>query len=201
MRGSLRGSASILLLIFVGTAGGQEITAPKSVCFRAKPVTQCRTFLVTEFGVRYVPARNSAGDDFSNRLLVPISIGWMTALDARSAFGAAAGLEPDVQYSDWRLAVGPRYRFWITDHATVDGGVDVAVAGGGIRSVTIHGTWMYREMLGFQAGMVFDRVNDAYTRERVAPFFGVRLGSYAGSSAILGTAALYTLISALYVSD
>jgi hypothetical protein len=176
------------LCIASGPAGAQ-------VCFRGGPIERCRSFLLTEFGVRYNPTRRSVGTGSSDRLNVPLTAGWMANVGSRSALGATVGLDPDTEYSDWFFSFGPRYGRWLSRHVRLDGMVSLTVGRDSVRNVSVQAVAMYRDLVGVDAGVIFDRVDDAYPRRGVRPFFGARVGSYPGVLGYAATAILFALFS------
>jgi hypothetical protein len=185
-----------LALVLIGLCIGSG-AAGAQVCFRGGPRERCRSFLLTELGARYNPTRRSAGTDFSNRLNVPLTAGWMANVGSRGALGATVGLEPDTEYSDWFFSFGPRYGRWLSRTTRLDGMVSLTVGRDSLRSISVQAVAMYRDLIGVDAGLIFDRVDDAYARPGVRPFFGARVGSYAGVLGYAATAVLFALFSSI----
>jgi hypothetical protein len=179
-------------------AGG---SACAQVCFREKPMERCRSFFLTEFGARYNPTRDSDGDGFTDHLTVPITVGWMQNVGSRHAFGGTIGLDPDTEDSGWFFTFGPRYRHWLSRNTSLDGMITLAVGGQGVRNINIQAVWMFGDLIGMDAGLIFDRVNDAYRRETVKPLVGVRAGSYAGLLCYAVTATVVGVFLLAYEGD
>jgi len=183
-----------LALVLMGLCLGSG-AASAQVCFRGGPTERCRSFLVTEFGVRYNPTRRIAGTGSSDRLNVPLTAGWMANVGSRNALGATVGLDPDTEYSDWFVSFGPRYGRWLSRTTRLDGMVSLTVGRDSLRNISVQAVAMYRDLVGVDAGVIFDRVNDAYPRRGVRPFFGLRVGSYPGVLGYAATAILFALFS------
>jgi hypothetical protein len=171
--GRLRHLPLIVAILFVLCA-----PAHSQLCFRGRPIEKCSSFFITEFGARYNITRNSSGDNFVDRLTVPITLGWMKNVGLRNAVGGTIGLDPDTEYSDWFFSFGPRYRYWLSQNTSLDGMVSFAIGNVGLHNINIAGVWMNRDIVGMDAGILFDMVHDGYQRERVRPYVGVRVGSY-----------------------
>jgi hypothetical protein len=167
------------------------------VCFRGRPIEKCSSFFLTEFGARYNTTRNSSGDDFFYRLTVPITLGWMKNVGLRNAFGGTIGLDPDTEYSDWFFSFGPRYRYWLSHNTSLDGMVSFTVGDVGARNINIAGVWMLQDIVGMDAGIIFDMVHDDLKRERVRPYVGVRIGSYPGLVACAVTAIVFAIMTSV----
>jgi hypothetical protein len=167
-------------VVFLGLLLAMSGPASAQTCFRGRPLDQCRTFFLTKFGARLNFTRESAGAGLTDRLTVPITGGVMWNVSRATALGGVLQLDPDTEYSDWFVALGPRVRYWFCN-ASIDGMATVAVGGGEIRNVTVQGIWMYRDLIGLDAGIVFDRVageiywmdTDSFEdRKNVRPFIG-----------------------------
>ncbi len=127
---------------------------------------------------------------------MPVTAGLMPNVTPRMAVGGIAGLDPDTEYSDWIPVIGPRVRYWLRD-TSIDAQATLTLGDGRVRNSTFQVIWMYRDLFGFDAGILFDRVEDAHDRSTMRPFLGARLGSHAGVAGWAPTAAFYLLGSAI----
>jgi hypothetical protein len=169
-------------------------SAYAQVCFRGRPIEKCSSFFITEFGARYNITRNSSGDNFMDRLTVPITLGWMKNVGLRKAVGGTIGLDPDTEYSDWFFSFGPRYRYWLSQNTSLDGLVSFTIGNVGLSNINIAGVWMNRDIVGMDTGIIFDMVHDGYKRERVRPYVGVRVGSYPSLIACAVTVIVFAIM-------
>jgi len=115
----------------------------------------------------------------------------MKNLDSRNALGFTVGLDPDTEHSEYYPAIGPRYRRWLNRYASIDCMASVTIGGAGskahlpFRNVSLQAVLMGWDMVGVDAGIILDRVEEGEIREKVRPFLGIRLGSYPAVSAAL----------------
>jgi hypothetical protein len=146
-------------------------------CFRGKPLAECGSFLITEFGVQYLLKRNRSGKAYPYQLNVPYTIGWMKNIGLRNAFGGALGL--DVDFSPWHgwFFMGPRYRYWMSQRTSLDIAAYLEV-GKNDGNVNIQAVWMVQDLIGLDAGMKFDCGKGFNRIDTTRPFVGVRVGSY-----------------------
>lgn len=122
----------------------------------------------------------------------------MKNVGPRNAFGGTIGLDSDFDMlGDVLFSFGPRYRYWLSQHASLDGMVDFSV---GIENraanVNIQAIWMYRDWVGVDAGLIFKIVSGGYERDAVRPFVGARLGSYPALVVCMSSIALSAILIA-----
>lgn len=154
--------------------------AAAQTCFRGRPLGSCRSFFLTEFGVRWTFTGNSTPYGSGTRQAAFVHGGWMWNVGPRSAAGGVVGVDTDHEFSDAWFAVGPRFRFWFRN-TSIDTQATVAIHNGSVRNPTLQVIWMYRDAVGLDAGIVF---GDTYDRAGTRPFLGVRVGSYPGVAVI-----------------
>jgi hypothetical protein len=109
----------LVLAHFPGTearAGGQDCRQ----CFRARPLPECKSFFITDFGYLYRLARNTGAQWYQGdkNFYFLGDVGWMHNLDRQNALGATLFYGADDDGS--RLAIKPRYRRWLNDKMSLD---------------------------------------------------------------------------------
>lgn len=105
---------------------GQTVVAKKKFSFTPKPFPECRSFMITEFGLSYGLDKPS---DESNLRLVTWELGYMVNRDEHSAIGGTLfiGVEPDGGAS--RLGLRARYRYWLSGNKSLDIAPGVLITG------------------------------------------------------------------------
>jgi hypothetical protein len=126
--GRLRGLLLLTLLSAATEVGAAEDPSHKShaLCWRGHPAPECRSFLITEFGLL------ARLDDYpyqsgASRLAITFDAGWMKNISERDA----VGLSGQVLTSDptQRIGVRGRYRRWLSRSTSVDLTPGVFVSG------------------------------------------------------------------------
>jgi hypothetical protein len=97
---------------------------PAALCFQARPATQCRAFLVTEFGAYY---RLDEPYGKERRYVLTGDLGVMVNLDDRNAVGVSGYLSahgavqyPGEFYPDLGGGITARYRRWLGSDWRID---------------------------------------------------------------------------------
>ncbi len=139
-----------------------------------RPVETRGSFFLTEFGLRY----NTAG----NRFTVPFTLGWMKAINSRNAFGGIIGLDPDTENSEYYFSFGPRYRYLLSQNTSLGCMVSLTAGNSGFRTVNLQAIWMNRDVVGLDAGVIFDMFKEGDKKDSIEPFIGARFGSKLGMS-------------------
>jgi hypothetical protein len=92
----------------------EEMPAPPekpahALCWRGKPLAECRSFLITEVGLSY----SLSGPTMNGAPVVAGDLGWMKNISERAAVGgtAHARFSPGDEYA--RAGVRARYRRWL----------------------------------------------------------------------------------------
>ena len=117
---ALSGSATA-----TGLVSAQDHPTPTALCFRGRPVTRCRAFLITEFGAAKrldTPVKEEDAE-------VTWELGFMTNLGPRSALGASAVALIGSDESGPRWGIRPRYRRWLGEGTTLDVSVGLLLRG------------------------------------------------------------------------
>ncbi len=94
-----------------------KLTPKKKFSFKPGPVSECKSFLITEFGVFYGLDKSS---DQSNLRLVTWELGLMENRNEHSAIGGTFVLAADPDGGASRLGLKARYRYWLTNKKSVD---------------------------------------------------------------------------------
>jgi hypothetical protein len=181
---------------------GVRQLAYEGICFRGRPIGRCGYFLLTELGLRYNMTGNGPGNNFDDEWTVPFTVGLMKNVGPRKALGGTIGLDPGTNNFGWFLSFGPRYRYWLSRHTSLDGSVSLAYRRG-VRNIRIEAVWMCGDLIGLDAGMRFHMANEGYRGKTFRPFLGVRLGSYPAmvSSVVLSIVGLYLIIMIALLSE
>jgi len=189
-------------LLFVSDpCSAQETSTPHSqhsraLCWRGKPLPECRSFLITEMGVMArLDDDPFLSDDW---FFFTFDLGWMKNVSPREALGFSGyALAADTS----RLGVRGRYRRWLSRHTAIDispgillsgedPGVDYDPPGfvlgasanlGDLIALTLEAEYARFRDYGDGLGTSYDRRSDVTWRA------GGKLGSGLG---VLGTAAL-----------
>jgi hypothetical protein len=182
---------ALLLSIVVANAAIAQRSDTTAVCWRARPLAKCKTWIVSETSIEQLLTSSSArrsiagggsleSDDFSTQLA--FTAGGLKNLDAETAFGFTGSLlmgQPSAR-------IEARFRRWLAP----DYGVDVSggIASGSVRgldewkttgargvtaAVGISNTW-----IGADARVDLLRTGDGRTVH--ASYVGFRAGSQAG---------------------
>ena len=213
---ALRDSAGILLIALLATipCSAQSDTTtriPRRLCWRGKPLPECTSFWITEFGIdasrwstRSIVAENYGGGDvyryidrdFDSRLVW--TLGPMFNTGPRAALGGTVSISPLGQR--YRGALEVRRRWWSDDLMAFD------VSAGALRMGVHSGTGPpYRYEYGLTAGALIVGADLVEVNGRVdvlvsgrKPRAGASLGLGGGSYvAVVGSIALGLLVLAI----
>lgn len=172
-------AAFLLITLAVIPANAQH-------CFRGKPLPDCKTFWITEFGNSYrldQPPRKYR--NIGERFYFTLESGLMANLNPKSALGATFML--GAGDNGIRFGVKPRYRHWLNNSTSLDIGYGVLVAPR-FPGLTSHiglnfGDWLalttHLEIIRLEL-MPFNRTQSRKTTADVAWYVGAKLGSYPG---------------------
>ena len=146
------------------------------VCFRPRPLTACKSTLITEFAVgTRVPSNGPTGRD----LYFSGEFGWMANVAARSAIGGALQYGIDDE-EDARIAFKPRYRHWLSESANIDVAAGLLLWGDDLQApgFTGHAAVNYASIggLGIQVEAFEDEVGrstDWYLMGRLGAKWGL----------------------------
>src|SRR5690242_6625913 len=166
---------------------GVMTETPRGMCFRARPLTDCRAFWLTEFGLA---AR--LGSASSPDALLTMELGAMRNVGAQSALGGSLYLSLNDGAGDvGGVGVKPRIRRWLGPGIALDVSPGILLAGGGSPGFTGHVGLTVRDWLALT--MQAQTVQPTNSGGRALAWFGgARLGALpgaigAGAMLLLGT--------------
>ncbi len=186
--------ANTILLVAVAITICMFLPANAQHCFRGKPLPQCKTFWITEFGYSYrldQPPRRYLSSSDAN-FYFTWEYGLMRNLNRKSALGATFLLGADGD--GHRFGVKPRFRRWLDNSISFDLGAGVLFGGENNQfnprfpGMTSHvglnfGDWLaltaHMEIIRLEVAP-FRRPQSKMTQTDVAWYAGAKLGSYPG---------------------
>ncbi len=174
------------------------LSANAQHCFRGKPLPQCKTFWITEFGYSHRLDRQSNADFYFTW-----EPGLMRNVGRQTALGATLFLGADED--GHRFGLKPRYRRWLNNSVSFDLGAGVLLGGENnffnhrFPGLTSHvglsfGDWL--ALTGHLEIFRFENRRFGIKETDFAWYVGAKLGSYPG---LIGSAAapiVYLLLSA-----
>lgn len=169
---------------------GQPLHA--QVCWRIRPLPECRSFVVTELGL-HSKFRGGREDFFD---MVTGNVGWMTNVSSRAAVGGTVQYSNDLP--EERLAIMPRLRLWLREPTSLDMSAGLIVAGENLVStgVTAQVGLDIKGWVGVNAALESFVWEELGTRERrTDAYFGAKLSSYAAVITVGVSALLFWLLS------
>jgi len=185
--------ANTILLVAAAIIICMILPANAQHCFRGKPLPQCKTFWITEFGYSFRLDQSARRYQFSDaNFYFTWEYGLMRNLNQKSALGATFLLGADGD--GHRLGVKPRYRRWLDNSLSVDFGAGVLFGGENNQfnlrfpAMTSHvglnfGDWLaltaHMEIIRLEV-VPFRRPQSKTTKADVAWYAGAKLGSYPG---------------------
>jgi len=191
----------VALTMVGGTADGFG-AADGGRCWRGRPLPECRSFWITEFGIGWRltdssdPAR--ARELFDHYAVY--DFGWMVNRTSKTAWGATFSLKG---MGETHVGVHIRLRRWIDRNWALDVSPGILLAGRShdddydLEYPTLSGRLRisYGDWFGLTGGAELARIRDGATE--VDGFAGVELGAYGGT----GVGLMFTVLSLLYVSS
>lgn len=175
--------AAILLVPDESELQRLSASEPRSLCFRGRPLPECRSFLITEVEVGYQFNSDFVGGSRTSDIVLGGEVGWMRNLTNRDAIGAVYGA------NNHYLTLGPRYRRWLSEATALDVGLSV---GGRAPSepeiVELQVAMMYGDRVGLWAAAARD-----FGRGENGLAAGIRAGAEPGLVAY-GVGATYVII-------
>lgn len=87
---------------------------PGCNCFRAQSLPNCKSYFITETGLRFNLKRDNTHDEGS----LVTDIGWMRNLDSDQAVGLT--LYQAIDGDSYRVGIRPRYRRWLNENTALD---------------------------------------------------------------------------------
>jgi len=196
----------LLALPFVAKpSAAEETSAPPTkpshaLCWRGKPLPECRSFLITEMGV--LARLDHASSEPDSRIVVMFDLGWMKNVSRREAIGFSGyALSGDTS----RLGLRGRYRRWLSRHTAIDISPGILLSGensaidydppgfvvgasanlGDLIALTLEAEWSHYRDYGSGLSTSYD------TRSEVSWRGGAKLGSALG---VAGSAVLFGLL-------
>ena len=166
------------------------------ICFRGKPLPECRSFFVTEAGLSIRLDSHSQSESRS----LTFEVGYMVNRGTSSALGATVFLRGVDPVSG--IGVRPRYRYWLTKESSLDispgillrslceGYERVVPSFSG--QIAINPT----EFVGFTTQI--DVIRFKHKTTDIAWYLGAKLDSYFGVGGMLGFFALVILVAATW---
>ena len=196
---------SILLVFAVASAGFAQKPDTSAVCWRPRPLAQCRAWVITEAAleapvsstsathllVGYLNGEGYVSDDFGARLA--FTLGFMSNRGSKSAVGFGMSM----LNGDLPGRIEARYRRWLDPKTGID--VGFGITGGRVRGVWDPDELSTRGVtgaIGFSgtylgADARFDYGRTSTHRPVHAAFLTVRTGSRAGPIATAAGFALF----------
>ena len=180
-------AAAVLAATLAGTSAAQapDSTAGRS-CFRGRPLSQCRSFWITEagYGVRLSSVNPQTGYRPGGWLLPSVELGGLRNLSPRVAVAASVGA---VVLGGAHLTAKPRIRYWLSPTAALDFAPGLVLTGSQeIGRVTADASVMFGDRVGITAQTfivpetTYQTGSEPTTRKRLAVYLGLRLGSKLG---------------------
>lgn len=156
---------------------------PRGLCFRGRPLTECRSFLITEVEAGYQFNDNFVGGSRTSDIVLGGEVGWMYNLTDRDAIGGVYGT------NNHQFTLGPRYRRWLSDV----GALDIGLSGGGrlldaAEIIELQVAMMYGDRIGLWASVARD-----FERGEFGLATGIRAGAEPGLVAY-GLGAIYVIV-------
>lgn len=172
-----------------------------ALCWRGKPLAECRSFLITEMGLLVQMNRNTS-NLYAESVVLTFDLGWMKNVKPREAIGFSGyALAGDVS----RLGIRGRYRRWLTRHTAIDVSPGILLSGentvtnfqapgfvlgttanlGDLIALTLEAEWSQYRDYGSGLTTTYGTGSDVTWRG------GAKLGSALG---VAGTAALFALV-------
>jgi hypothetical protein len=105
---------------------GQTVVPKKKFSFKPKPFPECRSFLITEFGLYYGLDKSS---DQTNLRLITREFGLMENRDERSAIGGTLFIDAEADREGSRLGFRARYRYWLSRNRSLDIAPGILITG------------------------------------------------------------------------
>lgn len=201
-------TSAFIICILAGSAVGQSLSTAKTrddstakrSCFRGRPLAQCRTFWITEFGYSHRFDQQSDPDSSgSSNYYFTWELGRMVNLNTQTALGGTLFVGADEH--GWRIGIKPRYRRWLNQTISFDLSTGILIAGGNSEleakfpGFTGHLGLSFGDWLALTGQMEIMRLETAGTD--VAWYGGLKVGSHAGR--IGGV--LFLIIAAIAVAS
>ena len=198
---------ALTLLGTISAAQAQTTSARRdtaSVCFKPKPLPDCRSFAIVE--LELASMRHHNPETFSDPRqtsyfgtldsFLSVDVGWLHNRRDGSALGGTLAVA--TMFGDGgRFALKARYRRWMTNRSALDlQAGPLAVSGGsngspfgrnGALGATVGAAFAYRDYVAVVADV--DAVKG--DRGQTASFIGVRAGSWAAPIFAVGLLALF----------
>jgi hypothetical protein len=195
--------APLLLAANPGAAEEMPATPEKpahALCWRGKPLAECRSFLITEMGL-LAQLNETTSNQYGDGVSLSFELGWMKNVSPREAIGFSGyALASDVS----RMGVRGRYRRWLSRRTAIDVSPGILLSGensatnfkapgfvlgtsanlGDLLALTLEAEWSQYRDYGDGLTTSYETGSDVTFRG------GAKLGSALG---VVGTAALFAL--------
>jgi len=169
-------------------------------CFRGKPLPECKTFWITEFGYNHRLDQYNVSHSYFTW-----ETGLMRNVDRQTAIGATLffGADP---YGH-RYGLKPRYRRWLNNSVSLDFGAGVLLGGehdfiNRFPGLTSHVGLSFGDWLALTGHLEITRLQ--YKRFRIiketdyAWYVGAKLGSYPGLIASIAAPIVYFILESAF---
>jgi outer membrane murein-binding lipoprotein Lpp len=108
------------------SATSQMVVPKKRFSFKPKPLSECKSFLITEFGLAYGLDKPS---DRTNLGLITWEFGYMVNRDEHSAIGGTVFISSEGDRPQVRFGLKGRYRYWLSKDQSLDIAPGVLITG------------------------------------------------------------------------
>ncbi len=110
-------SANTEQMVYQQQQNSQEMKHKKKFSFTPRPLLECKSFLITEFGFSFGLDKPS---DKTNLRLLTWELGYMVNRDEHSAIGGTFVIDVEPDGGASRLGLKARYRYWLSGNRSVD---------------------------------------------------------------------------------
>ncbi len=175
----------LIVAAFSSALAQTDPPSPNRSCFRGRPLTECRSFWITEasYSVRLSSVDRQVSFEPGGWFLPTVELGGMRNLNGRVAVGASIGAG---FLGDFYLAAKPRVRLWLSPKASLDLSPGLMLGGRtGIQRFTADASLMWSDRVGVTAHSFVVPVTtfpagEQVIRNRRTVYLGLRLGSKLG---------------------
>jgi hypothetical protein len=171
----------LALLLFAATAAAESGAAPDhthALCWRGKPLPECRSFLITELGVLYRLDSDPISPGVS-RLHFSFDLGWMKNVSDHAAVGATAYGLAGTEHA--RTGIRGRYRHWLSRESSLDFAPGVLLGGGEDSGLKFQSPGFVGAIILNQGDWVAVTVEGEYSRFRSYGYVGSGIASQKSS--------------------